>query len=551
MSATYSINVGTITESLRKTDIYSALIDLPDNVQKKISPKDLRDAIFTSWASAAFKLTTPDAISTEYIGIDSANPEDRDIKKKILLGKRTVGNLDVVSDALLNTSDADIFFYNTKPESVSQNQTKISILAGTDSSLFYTAPFIAASYSLTQSAINLDIKNPSLAGGAINIYSSTGRVGINGVAFPTVAETNATASNGKILKYYGTYPNGFLRWADPDVTTSVIGSTGSPTYIYGSSSYVNGYPLEFIVNGQVVPETIGGILQGDSFTSSSYYSTINSAYQNWPIVEVIRKLLYPYIAPDLSITAVNNVTGTTYAEVGTTPSITLNFSIKTYARDSNEYIRDYYIVNSVTYSTPTFSVGGYSYSAAPGNTLILSASGSTYSSATGSIDYGLQVSNQWIAPWGYSYSATASINFIQPFVSAFVGTSSLDFLVVDGTAQQQVDRADSVRCILTGVTISSTKKIVPYPGLSQSINMDVDGSGYLYFAYPSTYGYLKYIKDPNGFYLHDYNNFTYSSFTYSNSITIATPYTYFGNYYLYRTLGTCSYIGVGEFEFIF
>jgi hypothetical protein len=397
----------------------------------------------------------------------------------------------------------------------------------------------------------MDIINPSLAGGAINIYSSTGRVGINGVAFPTVAETNATASSGKILKYYGTYPNGFLKWASPDITTSVIGSTGSPTYIYGSSSYVNGYPLEFIVNGQVVPETIGGILQGEGFTSSSYYSTITSAYQNWPIVEVMRKLLYPYIAPELSISAVNNVTGTTYAEIGTTPSISLNFSIKTYARDENEYIRDYYITNSVTYSTPTFSINGYSFSAVPGSTLALVASGTTYSGVTGSIDYGLKVSNKWIAAWGYSYSATASINFIQPIVSAFVGTSSLDFLVVDGNVAQQADRAESTRCILTGATISSTRKIIPYPGSSQSVKMDVDGYGYLYFTYPSTYGYLKYIKDPNGFLIHDYNNFTYSSFTYSTAITIPTPNSYFGNYYLYRTVATCSYVGAGEFEFIF
>ena len=548
MPLTYSINVGTITEALKKYDIYSALVDLPDNVQKKISPKDLRDAIFTVWASSAFKLTTPDSISTEYIGIDSSNPEDRDIKKKILLGKRTVGNLDVVSDTLLNNSDSDIFIYNTKPESASQNQTKISILAGTDSNLFYTAPFISAIHSVVNSTIDMDITNPSLAGGAINIYSSTGRVGINGVAFPTVGETNATASSGKILKYYGTYPNGFLRWDSPVVTTSVIGSTGSPTFIYGSSSYVNGYPLEFIVNGQIVPETIGGILQGDSFTSSSFYSTINSSYQNWPIVEVIRKLLYPYIEPELNISVVNNVTGTTYAEVGTTPSISINFSIKTYARNSDEFIRDYYIVNSATYSTPTFSVGGLSFSAVPGTTLNLVASGTTFSSSTGLISYGLKVSNKWTAAWGYSYSATASINFIQPIVSAFVGTSSLDFLVVDGTLPEQAHRVNSTKVILDGITVSSTRKIIPYPGLSQSVTMDVDGEGYLYFASPTTYGYLKYIKDPNGFIIHDYNNFTYSAFTYSASVNTGSPY---GTYYLYRTSATCSYVGGGEFEFIF
>ena len=79
--STYSINVGTIIEASKKPDIYSALVDLPDNVQKKISPRDLRDAIFTSWATAVFKLTTPDSISDEYIGIDTSNPENRDVKR--------------------------------------------------------------------------------------------------------------------------------------------------------------------------------------------------------------------------------------------------------------------------------------------------------------------------------------------------------------------------------------------------------------------------------------------------------------------------------------
>ena len=262
----------------------------------------------------------------------------------------------------------------------------------------------------------------------------------------------------------------------------------------------------------------------------------------------MRKLLYPYIEPELNISVLNNVTGTTYAEVGTTPSISINFSIKTFARDSNEYIRDYYIVNSVTYSTPTLGIGGYSYSAVPGSTLTLAASGTTYSGVTGSIDYGLKVSNKWIPAFGYSYSATASINFIQPIVSAFVGTSSLDFLVVDGTVPQQTNRVNSVTAIIVGTTVSSTRKIVPYPGLSQSVKMDVDGYGYFYFASPTTYGYLKYIKDPNGFIIHDYNNFTYSAFTYSASVNTGTLY---GTYYLYRTIATCSYVGAGEFEFIF
>lgn len=551
MSTTYSINVGTIIESSKKSDIYSALVDLPDNVQKKISPRDLRDAIFTSWASAAFKLTTPDSVSTEYIGIDSSNPEDRDIKKKILLGKRTVGNVDVVSNTLLTNSDADIFIYNTKSDSLSQNETKVAILAGTDSQLYYTAPWIGATFSPSTNTIGLEIRNPQLTGGPINIYSDSGRVGINGVAFPTVAETLATASSGKILKYYGTYPNGFLQWSDPTITTNVIGQTGSPTYIFGSSSYVNGYPLEFIVSGQVVPQNIGGIQQGGSFDYFTYFSSISSTFQNWPIVEVLRKLLYPYIQPQLSISVTNPSLGTTYAEVGTTPSTVINFSITTFARGANEYIRDYYIQNSATWSTATPGPGGLSFSSIPGTQLSLTASGTTYSNVVGPLDYVLNVSNTWQPPFGYSYSATASINFVSPIVAVFAPTSQFDLSVVGTTPQEVLNRSKCATIIVDASTVSSSKKIIAQPGVSQSVSIDVDGTGYLYFAYPQSYGNIQYIKDPNGFIIHDIYNLTYSAFTYSNPITLQPPFTYYGNYTLYRTNLTCSYMGIGEFELVF
>lgn len=551
MSTTYSINVGTIIEASKKPDIYSALVDLPDNVQKKISPRDLRDAIFTTWGSAVFKLTTPDSISDEYIGIDTSNPENRDVKKKILLGKRTVGNLDVMSNTLLTNTDADIFIYNTKSDSVSQNETKVAILAGTDSSLYYTAPWIGATFSTQSNSIGLEIRNPALTGGPINIYSDTGRVGINGVAFPTVAETLATASNGKILKYYGTYPNGFLQWSDPTISTNIIGVTGSPTYIFGSSSYVNGYPLEFIVSGQVIPQNIGGIQQGDSFDYFTYFSSISSTFQNWPIVEVLRKLLYPYIEPQLSISVINPVLGTSYSEVGTTPSTVINFSITTFARDDNEYIRDYYIQNSATWSNPTPGPAGLSYSAIPGSQLSLSASGITYSSIVGPLDYVLNVSNTWQAPFGYSFSATASMNFVSPIIGIFLPTSILDVSISGTLPQEVLNRSESTTVMVYGQTVSTTKKIIGQPGLSQSVFMDVDGTGYLYFAFPQSYGNLQYIKDPNGFLIHDIYNFTYSAFTYSSAITLQPQFTYYGNYILYRTNLTCSYNGVGQFELVF
>jgi hypothetical protein len=97
------------------------------------------------------------------------------------------------------------------------------------------------------------------------------------------------------------------------------------------------------------------------------------------------------------------------------------------------------------------------------------------------------------------------------------------------------------------------KHISPYPGNSQSISFNCSGSGYLYFLVPYSYGLLSMIKDPNGYIVHDSDYPLTSSFTYSGSVTPTLNPTdiNYGNYRVYRTIGTCSYSGSGEFEFIF
>ena len=210
MPATYSINVGTQLEAYRKTDIISVLKDIPDNTHKLISPRDIRDAFLSTWANSPFK-QTKNTSGTEYIGIDSGNPVDRDIKQKIFLGKRSYANLDIMTDTLLSNNRADIYIYNTKPDSyLTQSSTKVAILAGTNSSLFLTAPYIES--KIVNNTNHLEFRNPSLTNGPISIYSSTGRVAVNGILFPTVAETAAKQSTDIILKYSGSYPNGYLKW---------------------------------------------------------------------------------------------------------------------------------------------------------------------------------------------------------------------------------------------------------------------------------------------------------------------------------------------------
>ena len=244
MSATYSVNIGTQFETSRK-DLLSVLKELPDNTNKQISPRDVRDAFLSTWATSPFKQTKT-ITGIEYIGLDSGDPSDRDIKEKIFLGKRSYGNLDVLSSTLLNSTDTDIFIYNTKPDSVSQDSTKVSILAGTNSTLYSSAPYFESKYN--NGKLDLNIVNPSLLQSPINIYSSTGRVLINGISFPTIEENAADAVTGRILRYIGTFPNGYLKWDDTNVTISQLGKSGAITNIYGGTVSLNGYELEFVNN---------------------------------------------------------------------------------------------------------------------------------------------------------------------------------------------------------------------------------------------------------------------------------------------------------------
>ena len=92
MPNTYSIFIGEVIESTSKEDLFGLLELLPDNTQKLISPRDARDAFLTTWANSTFKLTSTTG-QNQYIGIDTGNPVNRDVKAKILLGREVLGRL--------------------------------------------------------------------------------------------------------------------------------------------------------------------------------------------------------------------------------------------------------------------------------------------------------------------------------------------------------------------------------------------------------------------------------------------------------------------------
>jgi len=543
MSATYSVNIGTQFETSRK-DILSVLKELPDNTHKLISPRDVRDAFLSTWATSPFKQTKTIS-GIEYIGLDSGNPADRDIKEKIFLGKRSYGNSDILSSTLLNSTDADIFIYNTKSDSDLQDSTKVSILAGTDSSLYSSAPYIESKYN--SGKLNLNIVNPSLLNSPINIYSNTGRVAINGISFPTISESSSVSTNGKILRYVGTFPNGYLKWDDINVTISQLGTPGAVTNIYGGTVSLNGYELEF-VNNNLTSTSVGGVPMGFSFSSTSFNGG------KWPIVEVIKKILYPKVAPVITITATSSPSSTKYAELGKTSSVYINWNTTIYPRSADDYISDYLITKTVNGSTSSTSYYGLSFSGLPGSSFSGTASFITGSYSSPIIEYyTFNATDVWHPvrithtsyPTGFSYSSVASIQFVYPIYYGFSST-----IISDGNTTFDT------------VISSLSKYIAPYPGLGNNIQLNYSGTGYFYFIYQrSSFATDPYqVLDPNGFIIYDStlsNNGAFSGT--SNSIVNAggtwsrTPAGKLGgSWVVWRSENPCTYTSVNnKFKFNF
>ena len=63
---------------------------LKDNSNKEINPKDIRDAVLTSFSNSAFKQTLASQSTISYIGVDTVNPNylNKDVKKKVEEAKK-------------------------------------------------------------------------------------------------------------------------------------------------------------------------------------------------------------------------------------------------------------------------------------------------------------------------------------------------------------------------------------------------------------------------------------------------------------------------------
>jgi hypothetical protein len=531
MSVTYSINQDSSIESTRKVDINSVLQSLPNNTQKLIRPRDVRDGFLSTWSNSVFKITSPQNSSLEYIGLDSGNPNNRDIKNKILIGKRNFGNIDIMNNQLLN-SNTDIFFYNTKSDEQNQSSTKIGILAGTQSNL--DAPYFES--FATASQFNFNIVNPS--GGDVSIKSTTGNLFLNDIPFPKVSES---PNDGDVLKYSGVYPLGKLEWGQADIAvTSTIGTPEQETNIFGSEVFLNGYSLEF-VNDTLVPLKIGGIEQGSSFPSGSFQG------QNWPLSEIIRELIYPYIPPKLEISIFDQNTGYPYGDIGFQSLVTITYSITTFARESSEDLFDTEILKLPSDSILDIGV----FSGIPGTSTFSTIENFDVQPTSNEVIFQIKSKNE-IDGTTFETTSNATFSFIKPFIMLVIPDNYQnidDDDIVNGTptAANIIDSYINNQSQLD-VDDRFSKTILPYENSNTIIRMETipnNVSSYLYFVYPFEYPEILGIRDVFSGFISSPQSFTYSN----TSVILQNPY---DRYRIYKSLNPVLITpSVDKFELLF
>jgi hypothetical protein len=462
-------------DALKLQNFQAVLNLLPDNTQKLIAPKDVRDGLYTTWENIAFKPTKVADSDVEYIGIDQPL-----LKSKVYFGKKSVGGKEVMDDLLLNELDYDYYFFGTRAEPTTEHNTRIGFLAGTGSLYIedtLAIPYIEAkqvTHYDFQKYINFEIRNRSYifdgtdrVGGDISILSDRGRINLNGVVLPKLGDNLQPTNNDKYLKFLwdpqGNY--GVATWSSLDqANITDIVSTGTVS-ITGSPILINGENILFTDTTEV-PVTIGGIVAGSTF-------------QNRPVTEVLRQLLYPYIAPTMS-TSFDNA----FIELGDTQTANnqkLNFTIR---RAATYSINNFFMTPNTFRSGSSLPVGS-SIQIGETNGSVLPFFNPTLQSASGfSItSFRLTLNDQF----GTTITSTSNFRVALPW---FYGTSTN--LDVDVTSLNSM--FGNLTSILRGEPSAgeSVQVILSTTNLPSAL-------GCVYFAYPSVYRDLTNIIDQNGY----------------------------------------------------
>lgn len=509
MAYTYSISTGTTVESSSKTSITDVLSQLPDNTAKLITPRDVRDAIFSTWESSVIKFTKLN--STDYIGIDRADVKD----KKIFLGKRQIAGSDIMSATLLG-SDTDIFLYNTKSDSAVTQDFKISFLAGTQASLYVEAPYLASKYVTgTNPHLSLELVNPATYG-TINFQSgASASLTLNNLNFPNIQYINnlistpASASQSDASSLFlAVRSGGNVELLTYQSSGNTLGSPGSTTSIFGLPVQVNGYDLEFTDLTPTVA-TFGGIELGSTFS-------------NVPLIEMIRQMLYPYLSP-LSTIQFNSITSPSGINIGFNNAVerhhstntVINFTYTLTKRSNNIIQNDIQIFNSTgaVSGAPT----GLTLSGTGLQTLSVTTF-ATIASASISTISGFNPFTFSVTPTDgtQSFTASATLNFVYPYFYGFAATNSNNSIAI-------------ITNVLPVINSNGGKRV----DIKTNQNVALSGTGHLYFIYPQIYGTLSTILDGNNFVEYTHGNF--GTWTYSENI-LNSPNSYWSSalYYVYR-----------------
>ena len=486
MVGTFSFNSGTITEAINYpvqdylsltssvTPDTDLLFPLLDNEEKLINPIALRNAILSLWTSVPFKETISTLATNSYIGVDTLDPTDNDLKRTIFIGKRSFSGTysydnshdimafgGVTSSTLLD-SEVDIFLYNTKSDVVSNTITRMSILSGKKPSLYSNAPFIQSQrVSGVTESVSIDFVarsgNVTIGNIVDTLNTATGSFNLNGIPLPNIdinVNGDGTYSNAALDSNIWFWRDGKVVWDEltlPPLDT--IGVTGSEIQIFGTPVNVNGYSLE-LDDDRYMPMTIGGLPIGNSFNNIS-------------ISEVLRGMLYTYLGPLCTISVDQQ-----YYEVGTYPTPTLTYTIT--KRTENTLPTG--LTNMIPGVYPQITTDGQTTITGTSSGIVISPIDTSSTLFTITVGDGTTTS-----------TASVSVQGIYPY---FYGFSNID--VIDNN------------------TLNSLTKLVEYK--SDKI-IDISGSGNYYFVYDSLYGPLTEILDDFGL---DYlSSFTYSTRTLS------------------------------------
>jgi hypothetical protein len=546
------------TETNELKDIVDILSILPDNTNKLISPKDVRDAVYTLWQNTMFKPTSFSGSIVDYIGIDSFQLKDDDNENwypKMLFGKKQTGGQFIMSNNLL-TSNTDFFFYNTKNNQVlTDYDTSIAILSGTGP--FYAdnmlkAPQLNSNFvsDINGGYMDFNIKNTSYTndtsgfyGGNINIRSEKGFVSVNGFYFPTFKniDDNINTYDGYILSLEkGIDGAAYGVWRSPFSQSFTNITVDEPFTINAPLITLNGYNF---TDTTPTATAIGGIRAGETFN-------------NINVQDMIRRIIYTYIPPRITsqlvlspsntpITLIESGDGTTRTNLRLKASVTKN---ATQSITSISYLaNDIAVLKQMTRSTAVTDFPAPS-SIPNGDTFaefLVQGDIDLTSELYRTTAFTLSVADQYPT----TRQVSSVIKVVLPY---FYGTTTysatnnveMNSLLGNNNAPAGKLKTYLVEPIIGNPTNSNNQYLrFTTRGLPQTTGA---GKGFIYFAHPEGFPQLKNIFDYNSFPV--FNDFATQSFTVNHPDLLWNSKKYI--FYYTKDITEVD-LGTGTFSFIF